>query len=46
VVLLVILVLNVYKPQGITRYGWRKQQEQRRVSQRSKQDEQRKESQP
>jgi hypothetical protein len=29
VVLLVILVLNVYKPQGMTRYGWRKQQEQR-----------------
>ena len=25
VVLLVILVLNVYKPRGITRYGWRKQ---------------------
>ena len=23
-VLLVILVLNVYKPQGMTRYGWRK----------------------
>ena len=46
VVLLVILVLNVYKPRGVTRYGWRKQQEQRRASQRSKQDEQRKESQP
>jgi hypothetical protein len=30
VVLLVIQVLNVYKPQGITRYGWRKQQEERR----------------
>jgi heme/copper-type cytochrome/quinol oxidase subunit 2 len=28
VVLLVILVLNVYKPRGMTRYGWRKQQEQ------------------
>ena len=27
VVLLVILVLNVYKPQGLTRYGWRKQEE-------------------
>jgi hypothetical protein len=27
VVLLVILVLNVYKPQGMTRYGWRKQRE-------------------
>lgn len=33
VVLLVILVLNVYKPRGMTRYGWRKQDEQRRVSQ-------------
>jgi hypothetical protein len=29
-VLLVITVLNVYKPRGLTRYGWRKQQEQRR----------------
>lgn len=29
VVLLVILVLNVYKPQGMTRYGWRQQQTQR-----------------
>ena len=29
VVLLVILVLNVYKPRGMTRYGWRKQNEQR-----------------
>lgn len=28
-VLLVILVLNVYKPQGMTRHGWRRQQEQR-----------------
>jgi DMSO/TMAO reductase YedYZ heme-binding membrane subunit len=46
VVLLVILVLNVYKPRGMTQYGWRKQQEQRRASQRSKQDEQRKVSQP
>jgi hypothetical protein len=27
VVLLVILVLNTYKPRGVTRYGWRKQQE-------------------
>lgn len=26
-VLLVILVLNVYKPRGVTRYGWRKQHE-------------------
>jgi hypothetical protein len=29
VVLLVILVLNVYKPRGLTPYGWRKQQQQR-----------------
>jgi hypothetical protein len=29
VVLLVITVLNVYKPRGMTRYGWRKWQEQR-----------------
>lgn len=29
VVLLVIQVLNLYKPPGMTRYGWRKQQEQR-----------------
>ena len=27
VVLLVITALNVYKPRGLTRYGWRKQQE-------------------
>jgi hypothetical protein len=33
VVLLVILVLNVYKPRGMTRYGWRKQAERRTVSQ-------------
>lgn len=32
-VLLVIQVLNVYKPQGLTRYGWRKQQERRMVRQ-------------
>ena len=30
VVLLVVLVLNVVKPRGLTRYGWRKQQEERR----------------
>jgi heme/copper-type cytochrome/quinol oxidase subunit 2 len=46
VVLLVILVLNVYKPRGMTRYGWRKQDEQLRASQRNKQDEQRTVSQP
>ena len=33
VVLLVIQVLNVYKPRGLTPYGWRKQQEQRTVRQ-------------
>ena len=33
VVLLVIQVLNVYKPRGMTPYGWRKQHEQRVVSQ-------------
>jgi hypothetical protein len=33
VVLLVIQVLNVYKPPGMTPYGWRKQQEQRAKSQ-------------
>jgi hypothetical protein len=32
VVLLAITVLNVYKPRGLTRYGWRKQQEQRRTT--------------
>ena len=31
VVLLVILVLNVYKPQGLTPYGWRRQEEARRA---------------
>jgi hypothetical protein len=40
-VLLVIQVLNVYKPQGLTRYGRRKQDEQRRALQRSKQEDQR-----
>jgi hypothetical protein len=28
-VLLVITALNVYKPRGMTRYGWRKQREER-----------------
>jgi hypothetical protein len=32
-VLLVITGLNVYKPRGMTPYGWRKQHEQRTVSQ-------------
>jgi hypothetical protein len=31
-VLLAIQVLGVYKPRGLTRYGWRKQQEQRVTS--------------
>lgn len=29
-VLLVVQVLNVYKPQGVTPYGWRKQREERK----------------
>jgi hypothetical protein len=29
VVLLVVLVLNIYKPQALTRHGWRKQQQER-----------------
>lgn len=32
VVLLLVQVLNVVKPQGLTPYGWRKQQEERRRS--------------
>lgn len=32
-VLLAIMVLNVYKPRGLTPYGWRKQHEERMVSQ-------------
>jgi len=32
-VLLVIQTLNVYKPRGLTPYGWRKQQAERMVSQ-------------
>ena len=39
--LLVATALSVYKPRGVTRYGWRKQQQERRALQRSKQDEQR-----
>ena len=31
-VLVVIQVLNMYKPRGMTAYGWRKQQERRTVS--------------
>ena len=33
VVLLVIQVLNVYKPRGLTRYGWRKKRDKRLFSQ-------------
>lgn len=29
VVLLIILILSVFKPRGVTRYGWRRQQKQR-----------------
>jgi hypothetical protein len=32
-VLLVATALSVFKPKGMTRYGWRKQQEQRALSQ-------------
>jgi hypothetical protein len=31
-ILLVVTGLNMYKPRGLTRYGWRKQHEQRTVS--------------
>jgi hypothetical protein len=34
-VLLVVTALNIYKPQGLTTYGWRKQQETRARSARS-----------
>lgn len=34
--LLLATLLAVYKPRGMTRYGWRKQQEQRRASHRLK----------
>jgi hypothetical protein len=30
VVLLAVTVLSIYKPRGLTRYGWRRQQAQRR----------------
>ena len=32
-VLLLVAVLAVYKPRGLTRYGWRKQHAQRTLSQ-------------
>lgn len=31
IVLLVVTALSMFKPKGLTRYGWRKQQEQRRT---------------
>lgn len=31
-ILIAIQVLNIYKPRGMTRYGWRKQQRERRTS--------------
>jgi hypothetical protein len=34
-ILLAVTVLNVYKPAGVTPYGWRKQREQRSAPQRS-----------
>jgi SNF family Na+-dependent transporter len=34
VVLLVVQVLNMYKPRGLTRYGWRRQQAEGRAAQR------------
>jgi hypothetical protein len=47
-VLLVITVLYMYKPRGVTPYGWRKQHEEqnRRALQRPQQDEQRTVPQP
>ncbi len=30
-VLLIVLVLNVYKPVGLTPYGWHKQRQERRA---------------
>jgi uncharacterized membrane protein len=32
IVLVLVTILSVYKPRGLTRYGWRKQQEQRERS--------------
>jgi hypothetical protein len=40
-VLLVVTFLSVYKPRGITPYGWRKQHERRTALQRKKQHQQR-----
>jgi hypothetical protein len=41
IVLLVIAVLNIYKPQGMTPYGWHKQQERRRALRRDEENERR-----
>ena len=30
IVLLLVTILSIYKPRGLTRYGWRRQQEERR----------------
>jgi hypothetical protein len=38
IVLLIVQVLNVYKPQGLTPYGWRKQEEARMAPQRTNHD--------
>ena len=32
IVLLIVLVLNMYKPKGMTGYGWRKERERRRLA--------------
>ena len=32
IVLLIATVLGIYKPRGVTRYGWRKQQERRAIA--------------
>jgi hypothetical protein len=32
VVLLLLVGLSIYKPRGMTRYGWRKQHEQRHMA--------------
>jgi hypothetical protein len=37
-VLLVVLVLNVYKPRGMTRYGWRKEQQRRALRRTDRKD--------
>ena len=46
VILLINMWLNIYKPPGLTPYGWRKQNELRRALQATKQTEQREVSQP